>query len=454
MSPLEGLALGCLLPSFDGPAAPDWVLRLLEGGLGGIVLFASNVEDRAQLAELTAALCAAGGDVLLGIDEEGGDVTRLEWAEGSSYPGPAALGAVDDVELTERVAGSIAAELAACGVNLNFAPVADVNVNPANPVIGTRSFGAEPALVARHAAAFVRGTQARGVAACAKHFPGHGATDVDSHHELPVIRGDVRDGLAPFAAAVDAGVRTVMTGHVCVKALDDPPATLSPRVIGLLREELGFGGVVVSDALEMKAVSATCGVSEGAVRALLAGADALIVGRDLGELDVLALRDAIVSAVASGRLPEARLGEAAGRVRETAEWARPEAGEPDRAAGALAARRALVAEGDTLVEPSGVVVELRAAANVAAGEAAFSLADTVVREGEPVPEGAAALVVRDAHRHAWMRDAVEARPDAVVVELGLPLWRPARARGYVATWGGGRVNLEAAADRLSAAVAR
>ena len=153
MSELERLARGCLLPSFPGYETPDWILRELEGGLGGITLFAYNVRDPAQLAELTGAL-RDGREILVAIDEEGGDVTRLEAAEGSSYPGALALGAVDDPALTEAVAAAIAAELARAGVNLNLAPVADVNTNPQNPVIGVRSFGADPELVSRHVAAF------------------------------------------------------------------------------------------------------------------------------------------------------------------------------------------------------------------------------------------------------------------------------------------------------------
>src|SRR5262249_17475804 len=148
------------------------------------------------------------------IDEEGGDVTRLEVARGSSYPGNGALGAVDDVELTERIAASIGADLAGVGVNIDFAPVADVNANPANPVIGIRSFGSDYPLVSRHVAAFVRGLQGQGVAACAKHFPGHGTTEADSHLELPVMTDDVHPGLAPFRAAIGAGVASIMTAHI------------------------------------------------------------------------------------------------------------------------------------------------------------------------------------------------------------------------------------------------
>jgi beta-N-acetylhexosaminidase len=433
---LERLASACIFPSFPGAEAPEWARRFLADRGGGFVLFADNVPSREALARLTTALRAERDDVLLGIDEEGGDVTRLEWREGSSYVGGAALGAIDDVDLTEAVAASIAGELAAVGVNWNLAPVADVNV-PANPVIGTRAFGADPQLVARHVAAFVRGTQSRSVAACTKHFPGHGSTEQDSHLEPAVVTGAVECGLEPFRAAIAAGVRTIMTAHVRVPALDDAPATLSGSVVeGLLRGELGYDGVVVADALEMKAVSAIFGVEESAVRALSAGVDALCVGHDLGEDAVEAIRTALVE-----RVPEPRLREAAGRIAALASWAQPGSEGVARDVGIAAARRALLVDGDVGFDRPPRVVELRPPANIAAGEAVHSLASTVVREGEPVP-AADVVVVRDAHRHAWMREAADV-PGAVVLETGLPVWRPRRARGYIATYGGSRVSYEA-----------
>jgi beta-N-acetylhexosaminidase len=444
-SELDELASACIFPSFPGDAPPDWIRRFLAGGGGGIVLFAYNVPSRERLRLVSAALRAERDDVLLAIDEEGGDVTRLEWETGSSYPGGAALGVVDDAELTEAVAASIAAELAATGVNWNLAPVADVNV-PANPVIGTRAFGSDAVLVARHVAAFVRGTQSRGVAACAKHFPGHGATEQDSHLELPVVVGDVEVGLEPFRAAIAAGVRTIMTAHVRVPALDEAPATLSRAIVqGLLRDGLGYDGVVLADALEMKSVSETFGVEESAVRALAAGVDALCVGHDLGEVAVDQIRAALVE-----RVPEARLREAAGRIRALAGWARPVGGGVDRSVGVAGARRALQVEGDVGFSSPPVVVELRPRANIAAGEAEHSLAGAVVREGEPVP-AADVFVVRDAHRHPWMRQAADV-PGAVVVETGLPVWRPRRSRGYIATNGGSRVSYDAARELFATGV--
>jgi beta-N-acetylhexosaminidase len=331
-------------------------------------------------------------------------------------------------------------------VNWDLAPVADVNV-PANPVIGVRAFGDDPQVVGAHVAAFVRGLQRFHVAACAKHFPGHGATEQDSHLELPVVTGDLEAALEPFRAAIAAGVRTIMTAHVRVPSLGPDPATLNERVVGdLLREELGFRGVVVADALEMRGVSAAFGVEEAAVRALAAGVDVLCVGHDLGGGDVAAIERAILSAVATGRLPEARLAQAAERTRELAAWARPEPGDADGDVGPAAARRAIAVVGDVVLAPEAVLVELRPRANIAAGEHEHALPGaTIVREGEPVPD-ADAYVVRDAHRHAWMRTAAD-RDGVVVVEVGLPVWRPSRARGFVATYGAGRASL-AAADRV------
>ena len=439
MSDLERLAAACIFPSFPGDEPPDWVRRFLAAGGGGIVLFAYNVPSRERLAALCAGLRAERADVLLAIDEEGGDVTRLEWQTGSSYPGGAALGVVDDPGLTESVAASIAAELAAVGVNWNLAPVADVNV-PANPVIGTRAFGSDASLVARQVAAWVRGLQSRHVAACAKHWPGHGSTEQDSHLELPALVGNVEAGLEPFRAAIAAGVQSIMTAHIRV---GDLPATIDPTLVqGKLREELGYDGVVMADALEMKAVSETYGVESSAVRALAAGVDALCVGHDLGEDAVDRIRAALVANVDEGRLREA-----AGRIARLAEWARPSAGSADHAGAAAGARRALLVEGDVTMAGAPVVVELRPRANIAAGEAEHVLGNAlVVREGEPVPQ-ADVLVVRDAHRHPWMRQAADAA-GAIVVETGLPVWRPSHARGYVATYGGGRVSLEAAEEVL------
>jgi beta-N-acetylhexosaminidase len=423
---LEPAAAACLFPP----------LGALVDGVGGVVLFARDIESAPRLEGL-----------LVAVDEEGGDVTRLEAEEGSSFPGNLALGAVDDVALTRRVGAAIGGELAAVGVNFDLAPVADVIVDPANPIVGVRSFGSDPALVSRHVAAFVEGVQSVGVAACAKHFPGHGESLADSHLELPSVETDRETlfarALPPFAAAVEAGVRAVMTAHIRFAALDDEAATLSAKTIGLLRTELGFRGLVITDALEMRAISGTVGLEEGAVRALTAGADALCLGADVAPEQVDAVRAAIARDV-----PEKRLREAAARVAELAEWASSPRRHRDREAGAEAARRALRVEGDVKLTGEPLFLELRPEATIAAGEARHGLGGIQVREGEQLPPlddlGRVVVVVRDAHRHAWQRELV---PDGtVVVETGVPEWRPPNARAWIATFGGGRANLAAAAE--------
>jgi beta-N-acetylhexosaminidase len=471
---LERLAAACLLPSFPGHEPPDWVLRWVERGLGGVVLFAGNVRDLEQVAALTASLRAERADVIVATDEEGGDVTRLEAASGSSYPGNLALGVVDDVELTREVAQAMAADLRAVGVTMNLAPVADVNTNPQNPVIGVRAFGADPVLVARHVRAFVDGTQRGGVLACVKHFPGHGDTHVDSHRELPSLdmaKEELAAGpLVPFIAAVEAGVAAVMAGHLVATAWDEAPATTSEVVIGrLLRQGLGFEGLVVTDALDMGAVAATAPLEKTGVQALAAGADLLCLGPAYGANDLAALHGAIVHEVDAGRLPGERVAEAAGRVaRAAAATGEPAAARPHL--GREAADRALRVCGDVRIEAAPAVVEVIPEPLVAAGEAGHSFGEAVQRAWPAAAvvtvRGAAdpaallteargrplVIVLRDPARHAWQRDLasslVGGRPDAVVVDVGIPGWLPEGTRRSIATHGTGRVNLEAAAAAL------
>ncbi|MGW6737693.1 glycoside hydrolase family 3 protein [Streptomyces sp. NPDC055013] len=479
-------ALTVLQPGFTGTTAPDWLLRRLGEGLASVGLFGRNIASPEQLAALTAQLRVERDDVLVAIDEEGGDVTRLEVRTGSSFPGNHALGAVDDVELTREVAFEMGRRLAACGVNLNWAPSADVNSNPSNPVIGVRSFGADTALVARHTAAYVTGLQSAGVAACTKHFPGHGDTAVDSHHSMPRIDAAAAvladRELAPFRAAIAAGTRAMMSAHILVPALDpDHPATLSrPVLTDLLRGELGYTGLIVTDGMEMQAIAATYGIERGSVLAIAAGADAICVGGGLADDEtVRRLRDALVAAVRAGELPEERLAEAAERVRELAHWTTTVPGAEGEArpdVGLVAARRALKvtgAEGFTPLTEAPYVAAFTPVANIAVGdETPWGVAAELARllpgtetggyageeAGEEALQAAAGrrlvAVVRDEHRHPWMATALDtllrSRPDTVVVEMGVP---QAKARGalHIATYGAARVCGRAAAEVIAGA---
>jgi len=483
---------GCLLARFPGTSPPDWLRRWLDDGLGGVALFAGNIAGPDELAALVAELRSHNPAVLIAADEEGGIVTRLEARTGSSYPGNAALGAVGDGHLTREVAASMAVMLAASGVNLNLAPVADVNSNRANPVIGVRSFGSDPDVVAEQTSAFVTGLQSRRVAACAKHFPGHGRTGTDSHLELPVVGATLDElraaDLMPFAAAIAAGVRSVMTAHVLFPAVDEVPATLSRRLLrDVLRDELGFTGVIITDALEMAAIGDSAGRADGAVRALAAGADLLCLPADPAA-QALA-RQTLLAAVNDGEVPGSRVEESAARVRELARWARPEpapATAPAQAPptgpmiGTVAAMRALLVDQvDAPLAAAPYVIDAGGRMSSQLDDSASSLLG-LLRERLPQTAGvrliapqagvsgeapglsgllsAAAgrplvVAVSDAHRRAWQGEllakVLALRPDAIVVGTGTVHDRALAGRHYLGTRGSGRVNLAAAADFLA-----
>lgn len=476
---LRRLALGTLLPAFQGTRPPDWVLRRIDDGLAGVTLFGFNIVDDDQLLALATGL-RASGDPLVSLDEESGDVTRISHHSGSRYPGNTALGVVDDIELTRRVHHAIGADLAALGINLNLAPSADVNAVESNPVIGIRSFGADAELVARHTAAAITGLQHAGIAACAKHFPGHGATYQDSHLEVPTVDVSMaelwRRELVPFRAAVDAGTKTLMSAHVRVPELTGAdPATFSQAALTkLLREDLGYEGVLITDAMDMRAITDGVGLGAGSVLSLAAGSDLLCLGPLPTPDDVTAIQNAIVEAVREKRLPLARLESAAERVAGLKSWlsTRPRVlAEPtDEPIGLVAARQAIRITGEpaALVDP--YVVEVHTPPTIAVGEVPWGFvqwfSDTVrVNPAEHSPEQVAAqadgrqlvLVVRDGHRNVEARQFCEAllakRSDVTVVEMGLPVWRP-DCRTYVATYGAAAVNARAAAERLTGRTAR
>ena len=491
---LAALADAILIPPFPGTIAPLWLLRALGRGLAGVTFFGANVVG--DTSALTAALrAAAPAEPVIAVDEEGGDVTRVAYASGSPYPGNAALGAVDDVALTQAVYAAIGADLFRLGINTDLAPDADVLDLAGSTVVGTRSFGPDPALVARHVAAAVAGLQSSGVAACAKHFPGHGSTGDDSHLSLATVAGTMAEirarDLPPFIAAIAAGSLAVMPGHLRVPELTGSlPATLSPAAVtGLLRGELGFTGVVICDALEMKAASAVFGIPEAAVLAVTAGVDLLCLGRDTDEAMYHAVRAAIADAVASGRLAGGRLEEASSRVaslRARLGTARGAQGSGAAAAGSgpgvlagpgvgagdgiglVAARRALRRSGpvpSALADP--LIVEVEPEENIAAGRFTWGFEPwAAVKRIDPATgDGAAAgsilaasagrpivLAVRDARSALGLvADVLAARPDAVVVEMGVPAWTPPPGTAYLATYGASRVSAQAAAEALGLA---
>jgi len=493
---LVRLADAILIPPFPGASAPRWILDALGRGLAGVTLFGQNISAPDQVRALTAGLRAAaiGVDPVIAIDEEGGDVTRVAYSDGSPYPGNAALGAVDDTVMTRSVYRAIGADLAALGINLDLAPCADVLGSSDSPAVGTRSFGADTGLVSRHTAAAVVGLQGAGVAACTKHFPGHGRTGTDTHQAIATIEGGLDDlrrrDLPPFEAAIEAGTLAIMPSHLRVPELTgDLPATVSGAALtGLLRGELRFTGVIVSDALEMRATRDMFGIPQAAVLAVAAGTDLLCLGRDGSEEDYLAVREALVAAVRDGTLGGARLEEAADRVarlRGGLARTRPDlddggvhdGGVVSVAAdqvriGLAAARRAVQISGPQRMLSHPVIIEVEPQENIAAGRFGWGLGPwapagsirrvSVLGNGEGT-EGAAGIlaaaagrslvvVVRDAHRDQNTRSLIgallAARPDLVLVEMGLPLWRPPAGTSYLATYGASRASAHAAAELL------
>ena len=516
---LRALVGGVLWPGYFGQSIPEWLRRELgDGGLAGVVLFSHNLgtpggrgapgeagrvsrpgdathEGLDTAARPTRPAFTDMGPILVGIDEEGGSVSRIETRTGSSLPGAAQLGFVDDVHATEAVGRALAERSLAVGANVVLAPVADVNTNPRNPVIGVRAFGSTPELVARHVVAAVRGIQSAGAAACVKHFPGHGDTHLDSHLALPQLTIDPdeieRMHLPPFQAAIDAGVASIMTGHLVVPRWGDAPATLNPAVLGRLRA-VGFDGVIITDALDMAAVRRTVGSGPGAVQALLAGADLLCLGNpmnpgaaaapDEDERDFREAQSAILAALDDGTLPVRVLEGAAARVRALGEaLAGAEAKATDAARtpldAASVARAAISVDGPVAPSPGPrTVLDVRGRPTLAvavdgdgdsAGDAdivADALADggRVVRldlaaaAGPALRPAVAAIAETDGAlvvladavgAHSAQRDVIEQlgaiRPGAVVVNVGMP---------------GGRLPLSAlhtrAANLLAAEAAR
>ena len=444
-----------------GPEERDLLAR---PGVAGVCLFSRNLEGFEQGRELVAeVLAAAGRPLVIGIDQEGGGVVRLPQA--AVPPSPMALGAVDDPALTERMGAATGRGLRAIGVNVDFAPSADVQSNPANPIIGDRSFGADPALVARHVAAFVRGLQATGVAATLKHFPGHGDVAVDSHHALPRLDADDARLTAlewpPFEAGIAAGAAAAMTGHLLVPALDpERPATLSRAVLeGALRRRLGFDGALFTDALDMRAIADGWGVPEAAVLAVEAGVDVPVVC-NADHVLYHAMLDALDAAVREGRLDPDRVREARTRLDgllraypSAALELAPAVLTADAATEAEAARRAITALGAPTRLARGRPLALfgraelgasgaaDAARPVAALAAALEAADVPVRWAATLADlpaalaGAQALVVATSERRPLTAEALADYRQAFALAraartpaLHAALWNPDHAR--------------------------
>jgi beta-N-acetylhexosaminidase len=308
MADLERAVAGMFAVGYEGKTLTPSLGKLLDRGVNAVALFSRNVESPQQVAKLCFEIQKhAQRPILIAVDQEGGRVARLR--EGfTPLPSMRAVGASGDEKLAEQIGRLVAAELAAVGISMNFAPVMDVDSNPANPVIGDRSFGSDAAVVANMGVAMLKGLQAGGVAACAKHFPGHGDTSKDSHFDLPSVSHPLARlltvELPPFAAAIEAGVSAIMSAHVVFDAIDpENPATLSAAILShVLRGELKFAGVVFSDALEMKAIADRFPIEETVIRGANAGLDVLAICED-PDLQNRAI-DALSAGLRAGKVKE------------------------------------------------------------------------------------------------------------------------------------------------------
>lgn len=318
MSDLQFLAARMFGVGFHTPAVPPEIDSLLARGVSSIILFSRNVEYPPQVRDLCAELkTRAGRPLMIGIDQEGGRVRRLR--EGfTEIPSMRAVGKANDSELAKEIGAVLARELRAVNIDLNFAPTIDVDTNPNNPVIADRSFSPSPQLVSALGCAVIDGLQSNGVAACGKHFPGHGDTNVDSHKELPRMTHDMerlnRIELMPFEAAIKCGVAMIMTAHVIFEPIDPKyPSTMSKAVMqGILRDRMGFNGVIVSDDLEMKAIANYYDIEEVIIRCVNAGVDLLMICHN-HKLQHRAI-DLLTRAVVRGDVPQERLVESNRRL--------------------------------------------------------------------------------------------------------------------------------------------
>jgi len=459
-----------LLPGFVGTELPAWLEQRLRDGLGGVCLFGMNIQSPEQLERLCGDIYAANPVAIIAIDEEGGDVSRLYQAQGSPFPGNAVLGRLADAGLTEGVGAQVGWELRRAGVGLTLAPDADINSNPLNPVIGVRSFGTDPTEVALHVAAWTRGLEGTGVASCAKHFPGHGDTAADSHHALPVIDAEVQTiherELVPFRAAIDAGARTIMTSHIMVPSLDpDNPATFSRRILtDLLRGELGFEGVIVTDALDMAGASGDRGIPAAAVAAVAAGAELLCIGTRNTDAQLTQILEALDAAVSDGTIPSDVVEAAAVHVRSLgAELARERETiaiapgiVPGTVRGIDAQRVAKAFEisdhGRAILERNAgrplAWVPLATTANMAVGDAPWGPFAAGVSPSRDAADGALAVAVgKDLLRHPAAVETIaklRSRGDVLVVEMGWP--DPSLEGVDIATYGASRLVGEALID--------
>jgi beta-N-acetylhexosaminidase len=484
MTDIRALAAGVLCVGFEGTTiAPELEATLRQTPLAGLILFARNVRSLEQTRALTDQIRAILPDPVIAIDQEGGRVARLR-DKVEELPAMLALAATGDTELAERAGAQLAFDLRRAGVNVDYAPVLDLMLMRMNTVIGARAFGDDPHQVTAFGDAFARGLRSQGIMPTFKHFPGHGSTEVDSHLDLPAIDLDERTlrarDLVPFARLLP-GAEAHMTAHIVVRSLDpEKPATISHRILtGLLRDDIGFQGVCFTDCMQMDAIAKGVGTVEGAVQALIAGADCVLISHSVRF--ALESIDSIVQAVGSGRLSRARLEEAHARVSALrAKLQAPlalDAPAPYGGVGREIGRRAVTIvrgsaqcdaaqsiivsfEGATTEGVQGLhtehaslaggqqVVELRLPLEPQPAQADALLNDLRARSKRPI------VLMRRAHVYTAqaqaIRELLEAFPDALLVSTREPFdgFMFDAARNVLCTYGDDRPSMEGLSDVL------
>lgn len=484
MTDIRTLAAGVVCVGFEGTRiAPELEATLRQTPLAGLILFARNIESLEQTRALTDAIRGILPDPIIAIDQEGGRVARLR-DKVEELPAMLALAATGDTGLAERAGAQLAFDLRRAGVNVDYAPVLDLMLMRMNTVIGSRAFGDDPQQVIRFGDAFARGLRSQGIVPTFKHFPGHGSTEVDSHLDLPAIDLDEpalrnRD-LVPFAKLLP-GAEALMTAHIIVRSLDaERPATLSPRILtGLLRDEIGFDGVCFTDCMQMDAIAKGVGTTEGAVQAVIAGADCVLISHSIA----LALEsiERIAQAVSTGRLPRTRLEEAHERVQALRARLQPalplDAAPPHAGVGREIGRRAVTVlrgsaeahaaqsvivsfEGATTEGVQGLhtehaslaggahVAELRLPLEPQPAQTGALLGDLRARGKRPI------VLMRRAHVYGAQADAVRAIvsafPDALLVSTREPFdaFMFEQARNVLCTYGDDKPSMQGLSDVL------
>ena len=440
---LDRAIISTFSPGFGGTDIPEWIKPLLDNGLGSITLFGSNTPTLESTHTLIQELRSYNPDLVIAIDEEGGDVTRLFVREGSRYPTPALLGKCDDDQLTYASYFSLGNLLRELDINLTYAPVADVVAVHNNPIVGVRSFGTNSELVTRHVERAVTGLQAAGVGACVKHFPGHGAVVEDSHHSLPRITMGLAEyeklHVAPFKKAIEMGVAAVMVGHLIVESIDaQKPASLSDTVLrGYLRGSLNYQGLIVTDALDMGALGGVPKIQESGLQALIAGSN-LLCFSGLGDQSQIVAPSLIriKEAIVSGELSEEVLDFSANKVRTfTSEAVSAKKSDDNLDFHKLV--EGFEISGSIRVSNSGInLIEIGTKPTIAAGDVSWGIHRELRAAGIPFEihssdsEGALRsekqLVVafRDAYRDSQLlrtlKKLEERKPEAIFIDMGWP----------------------------------